>query len=201
MVKARLGPYVYVYADTASGELLYVGKGDKYRAWRHASSPYINPELSSRILKSRATLHIFLCESHADANRKERMLIFTIGRRDLGTGTLLNRTAGGQGSRGRKNFRHDAETKRRISEKLKGRRFTEEHRKAISESTKGRTPPTAEHFAKMLKARQTPEARARNSERTKRIVPKEQLQRMTERARVVNRERYLARTANISARC
>lgn len=65
----------------------------------------------------------------------EEFLISEIGRRDLGKGTLVNLTDGGEGA---PNTVVSEATRQKQSLKSKGRKFTESHRKAMSTSSKGR---------------------------------------------------------------
>jgi hypothetical protein len=80
-----------------------------------------------------------------EACEKEKEFITLYGRRDLGTGTLVNMTDGGEGTFGaipwnkglvgfgdfNKGRNHNNNTKEKISQKNKGRKLSEEHKKAI----------------------------------------------------------------------
>jgi hypothetical protein len=82
--------YKYVWED---GTPYYIGKGQKNRAFQnHGDIPV--PKDKSRI--------IFLIENVAEkeALEYEKEMIKFYGRKDLGTGPLLNRTNGGQGISG-----------------------------------------------------------------------------------------------------
>ena len=90
------------------GTYYYIGKGLR----RRARSPQHNvpvPKDSIRIV----TLLDGMSEEYAF--EVEALLISLLGRADLGTGTLRNRTDGGQGSSG---YRHTEEAKRKISMRL-----------------------------------------------------------------------------------
>jgi len=69
-----------------------------------------------------------------DACELEKILISYYGRRDLGLGTLVNMTDGGDGTIG---FTPTDEMNKKRSDKLKGRVFTQEHKDKISKALKG----------------------------------------------------------------
>ena len=87
------------------------------------------------------------------AREKEKEFIKLYGRRDLGTGTLVNLTDGGDGgatkgkvisekhklqiSKANKGRKFSAEHRRNLSKAIRGRRLSDEHRKKISEAHKG----------------------------------------------------------------
>lgn len=81
-----------------------------------------------------------------EACEKEKEFITLYGRKDLGTGTLVNMTDGGEGTFGaipwnkglvgfgdfNKGRNHNDDTKEKISQKNKGRKLSEEHKKLIN---------------------------------------------------------------------
>jgi len=71
--------------------------------------------------------------TRSEAMDMEVILIRQYGRRDLGTGSLVNMTEGGEGLNG---HIFTEEHKLKISSRNKGRKFSEEARKKMSESAK-----------------------------------------------------------------
>lgn len=196
MIKSKLGWYCYVYIDPRNSEAFYVGKGKQWRAWAHLKPSAPNIFLRNKITQIRSDgceplIEIIQVASNDDAMTLERILISHYGRRDLATGSLLNYTSGGEGSSGRKHS-HTEETKKRISEKLKGRVITATHRQRISEGNKGKAGPSEATLAKIRQTQATPEYRASLSERVKASSTPEHLARMTEQAALVTRGKKLS---------
>ena len=98
--------YVYIHYKATNNEPFYVGKGSAHRGsskveyerayvkdrgahWKNVEKKY------GRIVEIIAS-----CPTDEEAQRLERQLIFEIGRLDLGTGSLINRTDGGDGCAG-----------------------------------------------------------------------------------------------------
>jgi hypothetical protein len=156
--------YAYLYSDPRDGSPFYVGKGHGFRArkhlWRGPAGPVRERIATIRAAGFEPQLTVTACASEGEAFAVERALIAALGRLDEGTGTLLNRTAGGQGSARRRGFRHTDETKARIRASMKGRPLTDQHRARIGAANKGRPGPSAEVQAKATAARRTPEGRA-----------------------------------------
>ena len=115
--------YVYKYVRE-NGSPYYIGKGCGTRAFnKHGRVPV--PKDVAKI--------IFIAEGLEDQEAKdlEISLIAEYGRKDLGTGILLNRTAGGDGVsekspetiqkwiKSRNGFKHSEETKKKLSETIK----------------------------------------------------------------------------------
>lgn len=65
-------------------------------------------------------------------------MIAVLGRKDLGTGILRNRTNGGEGSSG---LVHTKKAREQMSKALKGRTLSEETRRRMSEARKGENHP------------------------------------------------------------
>jgi len=140
--------YTYAYLRD-DGTPYYIGKGKGNRAYKHYNHRFSPPENDRiKILKEN------LSESEAFA--EEMRLIAEYGRKDLGTGILRNMTDGGEGATGRVNSeenrkgisermkgntyaknRKDLEAiGRKISDAKKGKKFTKEHRDALSKAHK-----------------------------------------------------------------
>jgi hypothetical protein len=157
--------YAYLYSDI-DGTPLYAGKGHGRRAWRHVS----NKNHLSNLLRKRQRNGVCLIpklynvESKELALLVEEELIDLYGRRDLGTGSLLNLTDGGQGQSGlvqseykicrliecrtgENNHRFGTTWSEEIREKMKnripsnkGKTLSEEWRAKMSVAKKGKPP-------------------------------------------------------------
>lgn len=113
--------YTYLYIDIDNSPL-YVGKGKDLCAFRHFKlKTHLGYTLRKRINNGFNILPIITY--HIDENTALAMEIFWIavyGRKDIGKGTLLNLTDGGEGVSGRR-YSHSEETKIKISKSLIGR--------------------------------------------------------------------------------
>lgn len=135
--------YVYVYLDLDNIPF-YVGKG---KGSRYYISMHLDKNNSNRLLKNKIrkvgneniVIEFILknvCEGCALCCEID--LIATIGRRDLGLGTLCNLTDGGEGLSG---HIMSSEQKKKISRALKGHKTSEETKQKISEANKGENNP------------------------------------------------------------
>ena len=124
--------YVYKHTRLDTNEVFYIGIGsqNKYKRafslikrnsfWRNITS---KTEFLVEIIQDGLTWE--------QACEKEKELINKIGRRDLGLGTLVNMTDGGDGTF---NVKHSYEwyEKQRKNNSKKGKAISQEHRKNIS---------------------------------------------------------------------
>lgn len=137
MTKQHNDYYTYAYLREDKTPY-YIGKGRGKRAYdkRRTIKP---PKDKSLILFLKKGL------TEAEAFKHEIHMIFVLGRKDLGTGILRNRTNGGEGASGAV---RNEETKRKQSEANSGEKHyqfgvsrTEEQKKRHSEAMSGEKHP------------------------------------------------------------
>jgi len=135
--------YTYIYYDPSrNNEPIYVGKGIEDRAWKHLTKRIKHPFIQRlQLMKKNGIKPIIGLYSGLNeefAHFLEVELIQKFGRKDLGKGSLLNLTDGGEGPSGR---RHSEEAKEKMSLAkrgiLKGPRPPEVGQK-VSASKKGK---------------------------------------------------------------
>ena len=102
--------YTYAYLRE-DGTPYYVGKGKGDRAYRKVGKPCATPKDKSKIIYLKTNL------TEEQSFNHERYMIFILGRKDLGTGILLNKSDGGEGASG---CIPSEETRRKKSAKMKG---------------------------------------------------------------------------------
>lgn len=125
--------YVYQYlriknSSTAqAGTPYYIGKGKDNRAYsKHGNTPVpTNKDLIQFIAHNL---------SESEAHQLEIKLIAQYGRKNNGTGILLNRTDGGEGNSG---LIHTRETKEKLSIANKGKQLTKETRDKMTATRLG----------------------------------------------------------------
>jgi hypothetical protein len=125
----RFYTYAYLRKDKTP---YYIGKGQKNRIYSTNRKTTNPPNDKTRIIFLKQNL------TEEEAFKHEIYMIAVLGRKDLGTGILHNRTNGGEGTSGRL---FSEEQKRNISNRRRNIKFTEEHRKNISEAIKGKNHP------------------------------------------------------------
>ena len=143
--------YAYLREDKTP---YYIGKGTGDRLYKKGSRVFAPPKDKSRIIYLKQNL------TEAEAFKHEIYMIDVLGRKDLGTGILRNRTNGGEGPSGwvpseetRRKMSESSknpseETRRKISEAQKGHTVSEESKKKMSEAQKGKT--TSEETRKRM---------------------------------------------------
>jgi hypothetical protein len=142
--------YTYLHRKASSGEVFYIGKGSRMRAWDFSRR---NPKWKSIHAKHGATVEI--CgqwNTEQEAMEHEAFLVLCM--RDMGF-NLANLADGGSGPTGyrftdeqkarlaqaKAGYKHSEETKRKIGESQKGKiikPWTDEQRMAASLRSKGR---------------------------------------------------------------
>lgn len=166
---------VYRHRRLDINQIFYVGIGiqDK-RAYSEFSR---NPFWKNVVLKTKYKVEIIARpETWEDCCEIEQLLILEYGRADLGTGTLVNLTNGGEGVVGNvlsnevkeklriafKGKKHTKETKAKMSLASTGRKASEETRAKLSLAKKGK-PLSEQHKEKLRLSKQniSDETRAR----------------------------------------
>jgi hypothetical protein len=137
---------LYFHLNKNTDDVFYVGIGYPKRAYIKSNRSkywknYINKyDYSVSVIKENLTLE--------QAKLLEKFWIKTFGREDLGEGLLVNHTDGGDGIEG---FKHSNSTKIKMSKSggkhligkpswSKGVKFSDEHKKKLSDSHKGNIP-------------------------------------------------------------
>jgi hypothetical protein len=129
----RFYTYAYLREDKTP---YYIGKGKGNRVYAKHHKGISVPKDKKRIIFLKQNL------TEEQAFIHEKYMIFVFGRKDLETGILRNLSDGGEGNSG---LIHNEETKRKISEAVKGKNHplygispSEETKKKMSNSLKGR---------------------------------------------------------------
>ena len=154
---------VYQHRRKDTNEVFYIGIGKTEK--RAISKSYRNNHWHHIVNKAGYIIEIIHHDlTWLEACEKEIYLIAFYGRADLGLGSIVNMTSGGEGILGykfsdesRKKMRkpRSEEAKANISKGQKGRIFSEEHCKKISEARKGQKtkPHSKESIKRMLETK------------------------------------------------
>jgi group I intron endonuclease len=155
--------HLYLHTKKGTSEVFYVGIGNSQRPYRKGKK---RNQFWNNIVNKYGYEITILSDSLTweQACELEIYLIKYYGRRDLGTGTLVNLTDGGGGPNG---YKHSKETKAKMSRVKKGKKQTPDHIANAALGRKGRIV-SAETRAKMSKGRKgikhSEEAKAKMSE-------------------------------------
>jgi len=127
--------YIYFHINKTTGKVFYVGKGKDRRAWRKEGRSYYWNNIVNKYEYEIYIIHENLSEKRA--LDWEKLYISMFGRENL-----CNLTNGGEGTSGKiswnKGKKHTKEHIEKMKEKLKGRIFSDEWRKKLSEAAKKR---------------------------------------------------------------
>jgi hypothetical protein len=158
--KTRMNNY-YTYAYLREdGTPFYIGKGRGNRLFEKERHNVKVPP-NDRIIFLKQNLN------EKEAFKHERYMIFILGRKDIKTGILRNKTDGGEGASG---YIHTDEAKLKISKANKGENnpfYGREHTKETKQKMKGRKPPSIS-----LEARKRMSEKKRGIPRDRSIVDK-----------------------------
>jgi DNA-binding CsgD family transcriptional regulator len=135
--------YVYAHVNAKSGVVFYIGKGTRDRA----KSLCRRSDRWHNYVKKYGYFILYLDEniSQDESFMKEVYYIKYFGRKDYHTGSLINMSDGGVGGNNNKGRVFSDEWKRKLSESQKGRigtwrgkKHSEETKKKMSQSQKGK---------------------------------------------------------------
>ena len=152
----RFYTYAYLREDRTP---YYIGKGSGRRYYSRKKTDVKPPKDKTRIILLKQNL------TEEEAFKHEIYMIALFGRKNLGTGILLNRTDGGQGSsnfseealkkisEASKNRIYSEKTRRKKSKSMTGKFHSEETKQKIKESKKNISKETREKISKHSKGR------------------------------------------------
>jgi hypothetical protein len=129
-IRIEMNYYTYAYLREDRTPY-YIGKGKGNRAHRRSKRDIKPPKDKSRIIFLKQNL------TEKEAFRHEVYMISVLGRKDLGTGILRNKTNGGEGTLG---IVVTPEFRQKMSELTKGRKHTQEAKEKVSKANKGKSP-------------------------------------------------------------
>jgi len=125
----RFYTYAYLRKDKTP---YYIGKGQTHRAYQQKGKPCGVPKDKSRIIKLKQNL------TEEEAFKHEIYMIAVFGRKDLGTGILLNKSDGGQGNSGKI---VSEETRKKLREANLGKKYSEETKAKLRKIKGGKNHP------------------------------------------------------------
>jgi prophage tail gpP-like protein len=152
--------FLYFHINSFTEEVFYVGIGNIMRPYRKTNRSVFWNNIVKKFGYKVVIVDEF--ETWEQAAEKEKYYISFYGRRDKNTGSLVNLTDGGEGTVGMathpnkgkpmseasklkmiatklaQNRKSTKEQRQKISDKLRGRVFSEETKKKNSQSLKGR---------------------------------------------------------------
>lgn len=128
--------YVYIHFRKSDGVPFYVGKGTSRANCKNnfsrARHHHANLHWDNTVNKHGLAINVIMsCKTDAEAGEQEIKIISEIGRLDLGTGTLINLTDGGEGTCGRT---VSVATRTKLSLAFKGRKLSEDWINSIKEA-------------------------------------------------------------------
>ena len=127
--------YVYRHIRLDLDEVFYIGIGIDSKYKRAYNKTLRSNFWKNIINKTNYIVEIIIDNiSYEEAKLKEIEFIKIYGRKDLGCGTLVNLTNGGDGVEGMK---HTSKTKEKLRSQNIGKKSSDETKKKISESNKG----------------------------------------------------------------
>lgn len=92
--------YIYIHFRKSDGIPFYVGKGTAQTKdfYKRSTEPHKNKHWQNTVDKHGIVISIFAsCQTDLEAQEQEKLLILETGRLDLNSGTLVNKTEGGDG--------------------------------------------------------------------------------------------------------
>jgi hypothetical protein len=118
--------YIYAYLRKSDNTPYYIGKGKNKRAWSKEHRVSVPKDKSKIVIMEKNLTEI-------GALSLERRYIKWYGRKDNGTGILLNKTDGGDTTIG---YLPTEQVRKKISESLKGRKKPKGHGEKVSKFRK-----------------------------------------------------------------
>jgi hypothetical protein len=135
--------YIYFHINPLKKEVFYVGKGCNKRAF----SKNGRNDFWKNIVKKYGYIIDIIEENLTEQESLDREIFYIkkIGRKDLGLGPLVNMSDGGENGNNRiRSIKH----KNNLSKSLKGRKYTDEYKKNMSEVQKNRLSSMSDEYKK-----------------------------------------------------